>query len=211
VPTLRELSVSDDPEAWRAAGFTVDGIGQCVIGEVRVFLRPQQGRKGVIAWALDGAGDLQEVDGIPTTAPTLEAPTGRDGGEHANGATLIDHVVLATPDIARTQAALEAVGFEARRVREADSYGAPMKQVFFRAGEVILELIGPPEPAGDGPSGFFGIAVNVRDLDAAKSLLGEHLGDAKQAVQPGRRIATLRKTAGVTTAIAFMSEGSAEH
>ena len=35
--------------------------------------------------------------------------------------------------------------------------------------------------------------------------LGDRLGEAKDAVQPGRRIATLRRSAGCTTAIAFMS------
>ena len=31
-----------------------------------------------------------------------------------------------------------------------DTYGAPMRQTFFRAGEVIIELVGPEEPATDG-------------------------------------------------------------
>jgi hypothetical protein len=84
-----------------------------------------------------------------------------------------------------------------------------MQQVFFRAGEVILELVGPVEPKGDGPAGFYGIAVNVADLDATKATLGDRVTDPKDAVQPGRRIATLKtRDLGIATAIAFMSDGA---
>ena len=37
-----------------------------------------------------------------------------------------------------------------------------MRQTFFRLDEVILELIGPAEPAGDGPARFFGLALTWR-------------------------------------------------
>ena len=37
-----------------------------------------------------------------------------------------------------------------------------MTQVFFRLGEVILELVGPPEPAGDGPARFYGLTERGR-------------------------------------------------
>jgi hypothetical protein len=45
----------------------------------------------------------------------------------------------------------------------------------------------------------------VSDLDATARLLGNHLGDVKDAVQPGRRIASLRKEAGLALPVAFMS------
>jgi hypothetical protein len=208
MPTLVELTVADAPDAWRAAGFTVDDDGQCVIGHVRVWLRPDDSARGVTGWALDHAAEVDTIDGLPTGVPAQDPPT---AGTHENGSTLIDHVVVASPDIARTRSALEDAGFEARRVRDTDSYGSAMQQVFFRAGEVIVELVGPPEPdaaRADRPAGFFGLAINVSDLDATKALLGDNLGEAKDAVQPGRRIATLRnKELGITTAIAFMSEG----
>lgn len=200
---LAELSVADDPDDWRAAGFTVDDDGLCVIGHVRLFLRPQEDASGVIAWAFDGLGEVSTVDGVPTTSATGDPPV---PWEHANGSTMIDHVVLASGDVARTRAALEAVGFDARRVREASP---TMTQVFFRAGEVIIELVGPPAPAPDRRTALFGIAVNVSDLDATKASLGDRLGQPKDAVQPGRRIATLRtRDLGIGTPIAFMSEDS---
>ena len=95
-----------------------------------------------------------------------------------------------------------------RLTRHTDTYGAPFQQTFFRAGEVLVELIGPEEPSGDGPATFFGLAFTVTDLDAAADLLGDALGNAKDAVQPGRRIATLRhKLLGISVAIALMSPG----
>ena len=72
-----------------------------------------------------------------------------DGATHANGATYIDHVVLLSPSLPRTTAALEALGLVQRGERDTDTYGAPMRQIFFRLGEVILELVGSPEP-GEG-------------------------------------------------------------
>ena len=70
---------------------------------------------------------------------------------------------------------------------------------------MILELVGSPEP-GAGDPGFFGLAITVSDLDATAALLGPHLGDPKDAVQEGRRIATLRhRDLGMSVATAFMS------
>ena len=91
-------------------------------------------------------------------------------------------------------------------MRETTSYGSPMRQVFFRAGSVVVELVGPDQPTADGPAGFFGLAFTVTDLDAAAELLGAGLGAPKDAVQPGRRIATLRhRDLGLSVAIALMS------
>jgi hypothetical protein len=53
---------------------------------------------------------------------------------------------------------------------------------------------------------FWGLAMTVADIDACAALLGDRLGPVKDAVQPGRRIATLRHEAcGLTVPIAFMS------
>src|SRR5207248_5132398 len=117
----------------------------------------------------------------------------------------IDHLVVSTPALERTVDALAAIGLEPRRYRTA-AYDT--QQAFFRVGgPVILEVIGPRLAQGDGPARFFGIAVTARDLDATAAYLGPRLHPAKDAVQPGRRIATLDKRVGAGTAIAFMSPG----
>jgi hypothetical protein len=71
---------------------------------------------------------------------------------------------------------------------------------FRRIGPAILELVEAPGQ----PLGFWGLVVTVNDLDALADRLGEHLGPIKPAVQPGRRIATVRPSAGLTTNLAFM-------
>ena len=204
--TIDEILVGDPPEAWTAAGFTVDPDGTCRIGSVRVRLVGRDGGKRILGWSLRDAPAARladgRLDGLPTTASSAAPAT---PAAHANGATHIDHVVLLSPDLPRTTAALGTIGVTPRGERETTSYGAPMRQVFFRLGEVILELVGGVEP-GEGDPGFFGLAITVEDLDAAAALLGEHLGDAKDAVQEGRRIATLRhRDLGMSVATALMS------
>jgi hypothetical protein len=57
----------------------------------------------------------------------------------------------------------------------------------------------------DGPARLWGIAFVVDDIDATGSALGELLGAPRDAVQAGRKIATLRPEAGLGPAIAFMT------
>ena len=205
--TIDEILVGDPPDAWEAAGFDVDEDGSCRIGQVRVRLMGRDGGKRILGWSLRDAPPARladgTLDGLPTTAS--DAPP-VEPGKHPNGSLSIDHVVLLTPDLARTTDTLGAIGLTPRGERDSDTYGAPMRQVFFRLGEVILELIGQPGTAGEGAPGFFGLAITVDDLDAAGALLGEHLGDSKDAVQDGRRIATLRhREVGMSVATALMT------
>jgi hypothetical protein len=208
VIVVDELVVADDPAKWSAAGFTVDG-DTTYLGAVGVRLsgREAERGRGIVSWTLRGASRAAAEDGAIDGLPTDTAPPGtaaHDAGvEHANGTTTIDHIVVSTPDWQRTIDALCAVGFELRRERAAPS----MRQGFFRAGEVIIEVVGPRDLSDDvGPARFFGVACNVVDLDATKQYFGDHLGSVKDAVQEGRRIATLRhRDVGISTAIAFMS------
>jgi hypothetical protein len=194
---LVALAVADEPAAWQDAGFAVDDAGRCWLGDVSVTLTPGTG-KGVTGWSVEGID--RPVDGLPTIDLPPPEPVGA-AALHPNGTTAVDHVVVTTPDLDRTVAALEATGLEARRTRDAGR----IRQVFFRLGDPVLEVVGPPEPSGDGPARFFGLALTVADLDATAAALGDALGEVKDAVQPGRRIATLRRSAGCTTALAFMS------
>jgi len=51
------------------------------------------------------------------------------------------------------------------------------------------------------------LVINVDDLDAACALLGpERVSEPKDAVQPGRRIATIRSQVGLGTAVALMTQ-----
>lgn len=204
MPTLVGLTVQDDPERWRRLGFDVAGDGTCQVGAVRLELVAPAGgdHHAVVGWSFDGLrGDAMGIDGIPTAA----APPPGDAPAHPNGVTSLDHVVVTTPDVDRTVAALGAAGLRALRERATEAGGRPMRQVFLRPGEAIVEVVGPPAPAGSGRARFFGLAFTVADLEATADLLGDALGPAKDAVQQGRRIATVRSGGAPGVPVAFMS------
>jgi catechol 2,3-dioxygenase-like lactoylglutathione lyase family enzyme len=169
---------------------------------------PGTGR-GIVGWSVRGASTL-ELDGLPTTASHDSPPAAAP--EHPNGVTAIDHVVAFSPDLDRTTATLRGAGFDLRRIREEPTPGGAPRQAFFRMGEVILEVIQAPEGTriADDPSGparLWGISFRVDDLERTAAALGDRLGEPREAVQPGRRIATLRKEAGLGPAVAFMTPG----
>lgn len=148
---------------------------------------------------------LAPVDGLPVVPAVSAVPDGVEDGAHPNGVVGLDHLVVTTPDHGRTLAAFEAAGWDLRRVRETDTYGAPMRQAFYKIDRVVLEVVGPAEPMGDGAARFWGLAWVCADLDATGEFLGPRLHPAKEAVQPGRRIATLDTSAGSSVPMAFMS------
>ncbi|MFL6242369.1 MAG: VOC family protein [Acidimicrobiia bacterium] len=200
---LVALDVAVDPDAWRALGFVVDDDDVCAVDGIAVRLG-SAGRK-ISGWALADVPDGVEVDGLPTVPPP---PSPAAAASHPNGTVAVDHLVVMSPDPDRTIKALAAHGVEPRRQRHTDQYGPPFTQTFFRLGRPILELIGPAEPAGSDPARFYGVAFTVDDLDATAALLGDRLGRVEDAVQPGRRIATLRRDAGAGIPLAFMSPGA---
>jgi hypothetical protein len=206
-PTVDELFVADEPSAWDAVGFRVAG-DLCEVGGVRLRFDGRGPRRGIVRWSLRGARSL-DLDGLDTLGS--DAPPAA-GGKHPNGVVSIDHLVVLTPDLERTTAALQAAGLDLRRVREGATPGGSERQAFFRMGELILEVVLAPEgtkvaddPAG--PARLWGISFLVEDMDEPVAALGDRLGSPRDAVQPGRRIATLRKEGGLGPAIAFMTPG----
>jgi hypothetical protein len=209
-PSIDELFVAAVPDTWRAAGFEVQDDGLCVVGAVRIRLDGGQRGRGIVGWSVRGA-ITEELDGLPTTRSTAAPPEAPDT-HHRNGAVSVDHLVVITPALDRTTAALRAAGFDLRREREGPAPGGSRRQSFFRMGDVILEVV--EAPAGtriaedpNGPALLWGISFLVDELEHAAASLGDLLGDARAAVQPGRRIATVKKEAGLGPAIAFMTPG----
>ena len=201
---IDEIAVADPPEAWTAAGFTVDPDGVCRIGGVRIRLVGRDAGNGIVGWSLrEVSPQLVDLDGIPTNVSNAPAP---EPAIHPNGVTRIDHVVLLSPDLRRTVAAFEAVGASPRRERDGELGGKPIRQIFFRLGEVIVEVIGSADAANEGPSSLWGLTYDVSDIDATAAYFGDRTSPVKDAVQPGRRITTLRhRDLGLSVRTALIS------
>jgi hypothetical protein len=174
-----------------------------------VRLLPGTLPRGLQGWSVRGLA-ATELDGLPTERS--DAPPREAAPAHPNGARSIDHLVVFTADRGRTAAALEAAGLELRRLRDEPTPAGGGFQAFFRLGEVILEVIehgsdsaGASDPAQ--PARFWGLAFGVESLAPAAELLGDRLSEPRDAVQPGRTIATLRRSAGVAVPMAFMTPG----
>jgi hypothetical protein len=204
--TIGELTVADTPDAWSALGFALDG-DTCVVGDVRIRLAGPDAGRGLVGWSLRDI-ESTELDGLPTTRSDRQPPSERPA--HSNGITALDHVVAISPALDRSVAVLQAAGLDLRRIREEPTPAGAPRQAFFRLGANILEVVQEPaeatERAGsDRPAFFWGLAFVAPDLDATVAGLGDRVSEIRPAVQPGRRIATLRRAAGLAVPIALMT------
>ena len=195
------LTVGDRPRAWRSLGFDVDG-DRMTVGGVTIELVGDDGDRGLLAWSLD-----PPVDGGVDGLVHRHAPDPVAERAHCNGVAAVDHVVVGTPHVRRTLDALAAVDLEPRRTVEG-LRGGDQAYAFLLLGTCVLEVIGPREhdpghpPA---PSAFVGLAFVARDLDAIGALDGV-AGEPRDAIQPGRRIVTLRTAEhGVSVPVALLT------
>jgi hypothetical protein len=220
---IEALRIGDDPATWAALGFAVER-DVCRVGTLPLRLVGRDAGHGLVGWTLSGVASKQ-LDGLPTTLAE-EAPATAPSGDtaapsasaaappaHPNGVTALDHVVAITPALDRTVAVLQAAGLDLRRVREEPTPAGAPRQAFFRLGEAILEVVQAPDDAlarsggADGAAFFWGLAFKVADLDATVAAIGEErCSPPRPAVQPGRRIATLRRAAGLAVPVALMTE-----
>jgi Glyoxalase/Bleomycin resistance protein/Dioxygenase superfamily len=212
--TLDELIVADEPRAWEACGFGFEGE-TCMVGEVRLRIVGQDARQsGLVGWSLRGLAMGQDGDGALDGLPTTHAeagPPAEGASAHPNGVDALDHVVAVSPDLDRTVATLQGAGLDLRRIREQPTPAGAPRQAFFRLGAALLEVVQEPAEAtarhgGDRPAFFWGLAFRVGDVDAAAAALGDRAGEPRPAVQPGRRIVTLRRSAGLSLPVALMSK-----
>ncbi len=113
-------------------------------------------------------GEPEWILGVPD-APRVE---------HPNGATGIDHIVVLTAEFEATVERLRGEGLDYRRTRDA---GEGRRQAFFVLGPCLLELAGPVE----GPERLWGVTLVAPRLEPFG-------GTPRDAVQPGRRITTVK-------------------
>jgi len=230
VVTIEELVLADEPARWRALGFTV-AAGCLQLGGVRVRLAGPGAGRGILGWSLREIAST-ELDGLPTTRsdspppppppPLPSPPLPPSATIHPNGVKAIDHLVAFSPALDRSVQALQAAGLQLRRIREQPTPAGAPRQAFFRLGEEILEVVQEPvvqEPdtalarhrtTADRPARFWGLALLAEDLERTVESLAPHVSEIRPAVQPGRRIATLSRGAGLTIPVALMSPPARE-
>ncbi len=195
------LRVGADRDRWESAGFTLDR-SVCRVGAVAIELTGVDGGPAEVrSWALQNL-DPTGFDGLGShraDARSDSAPL-----SHRNGVVAIDHLVVLSVNLERTTRAFESAGVRCRRRRSGSVGPAELEvdQAFFRIGAVIVEVVAVKRP---GRTRFWGLTFEVEDLDAAADLLGDRLGSIRDAVQPGRRIATLKSGAGLGVPVALIS------
>jgi hypothetical protein len=183
---LDELTIADEPGAWRARGFAVEGDA-CAVGGLRLRLTGE-GERGeaptaLVGWSLRGV-EATDLDGLATTRSERAAPAA--GPAHPNGVTGLDHVVAVSADLDRTVAALRGAGLDLRRLREEPTPAGAPRQAFFHLGEAILEVVQEPEEAtaragGDRPRLLLGPRLRRRRPRRHRRLLRR----ARQRPAPG--------------------------
>ncbi len=213
-PTIDQLTLAEQPERWAALGFAV-AEDCCQLAGVRVRLAGEGAGRGIVGWSLRDLTST-DLDGLPTSAS--ERPAAPPALPQPNGVVGIDHVVAVSPDLDRSVRALQAAGLDLRRVREEPTPAGAPRQAFFRLGRELLELVQEPDEVvqrsggPDRPARLWGLALLVDDIDRTVELLAPHVPPARAAVQPGRRITTVARTAGLGMALALMSrEERGEH
>ena len=207
---LLQLTIGDNAETWSSAGFDVmelpNGKPVCQVGSVRLHF-DRTGQRGISCAAIYGMSGV--IDSLKFDKAPNHTPSSIDAclpSVHPNGVTRIDHLVVTTPDCDRTTRAFESNGIHPRKVRTFGDDEAKMRQTFFWLGNVILELVGPDQSEANNHALFWGLALISDNLQATADYLGEKCTPVKPAVQPGRKITTIKtREIGITTSLAVMS------
>lgn len=218
-PSLVELGIGDEPSLWTELGFHVDQ-DRCRLGAVDVVLTGSDGQRGIHSWSWVGANSGIQVGDIPTTvvtdtstdtsASTSTIGDGADAAEHPNGVIGLFYVVLFGPSWLDGAEAMESLGVSPGEGRPMGSGQPVMLRSLADGGGAQIEIIGPPDRDPERNWRLWGMIVEVADLDHTAARLGPALRPIKPAVQPGRRIATLDRSAGSSVAVAFISSPATE-
>lgn len=205
---MSHLWLRGEPGPWRDAGFHADPKGMITVGATTIITDGDD--DGSTGWSFDPMTVVGDIDGfdVRTAPPRTSLVT--TPHPHPNGIISIDHVVVTTDDCSRTTTTLEHAGFPTRRTVTTERFGTPLLQRFFWAGDVVIELIGPPDPppVPDPASraSLFGITFVTSDMDLTVDVLGPMIGAPGPAIQPNRSIATMRtRELGIRTRVAVMT------
>ena len=200
-PRLTELLLPGAASAWEKIGFA-PREGAFQLGEVTCGV----GADGP-SWAFDQGGDMPDaLCGIATAESAARQAEG-DPSEQPNGAFKIDHVVVVSEAPSQTKAALERFGLIGKGARSFGSGDAERSQCFFWSGELLIELVGPAAEKADASplARIWGVTFVVDDFAPLLALAEGLVAGPRDAIQPGRQIATVATQLELGVELAFMS------
>jgi len=193
-----QLFIGGAPSPWGLAGLSPQGspLGSLASTSNATLVWPSEELpSGALEIAFDGVQSGADLDGIEC-AEFISTPDGLDSSD-----SLIDHVVVMTNNLERTcEAVTEVTGCPLKRVREVGE----IRQGFHRVGEggVILEVV---ERADVSRTSLWGLVIATPSFDDLVQAAGDLLSEPKDAVQPGRRISTVKAKAGLGIPVALMT------
>ena len=199
---VAELLVRSPIEPWQRVGLRIEDGRSWIGGTCLRFVDVGPGDEpAMVGWTLVGSpSEPPLIDGLATEHLDEIEP---QSWSHPLGATSFDHVVVNTSSIERTCGEIDRVtGEPLKRIRDA---GPGVRQGFHRLGSMIVEVVESPRFTGD-VAAFWGFVLVVDDLFAAAERLGpDVMSMPKQAVQPGRLIASIRAEVGLGLPVALMT------
>jgi hypothetical protein len=205
--TIDELRLADDAQRWASFGFELEAE-TCRLGAVTLRFLGREAGEGILSWSLAGLHST-ELDGLATEVG--REPAQACAVPHPNGVLGIDHIVVVAPDFERSVDALKLAGLDLRRIREEPTPAGAPRQAFFRLGREILEVVAEPAEAverrggGQRAAHFWGLALACADVAGTAARFGGHVSSVRDAVQPGRQIASVRRSAGLGVPVALIS------
>ena len=195
-PALVRVLVNGGPSSWQRAGFDCSKAGFRA-GEVEVLVG---GHSKVPLLVFEP--DCGPLDG--TAVPGNGSEVGELPAVHPNGVCGVDHVVVSTGGVERTSGLLADAGLELLGDRQAVLGGKQVEQRFHHAGPCLIELVGPSGATGGDPARVWGITFVTSEIESLPALEPAPVASIRDAVQPGRRIATAVPEVGLPTRVAFM-------
>ncbi len=209
---LIEITVGGTPFVWERLGLKVQ---QSEIELSDVAIHIHGGAAGFLScsFALSGtdahAFSIDSMDGLPVRLCTSDEAHASEvstieasaiSGVHVIG---VDHLVITTDDLMRTSNDIERVlGVACARTRDA---GHGVTQAFHKIDNTILELVTGPHVKHEGAK-WWGFVLTVDDIDRWWNAVGEEAASQpRDAVQQGRRIATVHSSVGLGVPVAVMS------